>query len=68
MRKVYCYKCDKDVVGEVKLEKTNHNIYGQNVVIDEKVFTCQICGTEYEIDDYDTFVHNINVVFSDLVK
>ncbi|HIU11402.1 MAG TPA: DUF4065 domain-containing protein [Candidatus Onthocola stercorigallinarum] len=66
MEKMYCYECDKDVFGEVKLKKTNHNIHGQNVVIDERVFTCPICGTEYDFDDYDTFVHDINIAYLNL--
>ena len=66
MEKMYCYECDKDVMVEVKLEKTSHNIHGQNVVIDERVFTCPICGTEYDYDDYDTFVHDINIAYLNL--
>ena len=53
MEKMYCFECDKDVMVEVRVEKTNHNIHGQNVVIDERVFTCPICETEYDFDDYD---------------
>lgn len=66
MEKMYCFECDKDVMGEVRVEKTNHNIHGQNVVIDERVFTCPICGTEYDFDDYDVFVHDINVAYLNL--
>lgn len=63
MEKMYCFECDKDVTGEVRVEKINHNIHGQNVVIDERVFTCPICGTEYDFDSYDVFVHDINVAY-----
>ncbi|MFR5856836.1 MAG: type II toxin-antitoxin system antitoxin SocA domain-containing protein [Bacilli bacterium] len=63
MEKMYCFECDKDVIGEVRVEKINHNIHGQNVVIDERVFTCPICGTEYDFDSYDVFVHDINVAY-----
>lgn len=63
MEKMYCFECDKDVIGEVKIEKTNHNIHGQNVLLDERVFTCPICGTEYDFDSYDAFVHDINVAY-----
>ena len=63
MEKMYCYKCDKDVIGELREEKTNHNIHGQNVVIDERIFTCSICGAEYDFDDYDIFVHKINIAY-----
>lgn len=63
MEKMYCFECDKDVIGEVRVEKINYNIHGQNVVIDERVFTCPICGTEYDFDSYDVFVHDINVAY-----
>ena len=66
MEKMYCFECDKDVIGEVRVEKINHNIHGQNVVIDERVFTCPICGTEYDFDSYDVFVHDINVAYLNL--
>lgn len=66
MEKMYCFECDKDVTGEVRVEKINHNIHGQNVVIDERVFTCPICGTEYDFDSYDVFVHDINVAYLNL--
>lgn len=63
MEKMYCFECNKDVMGEVRVEKTNHNIHGQNVIIDERVFTCSKCGTEYDFDNYDVFVNNINAAY-----
>ena len=63
MEKMYCFECDKDVMGEVNLKKTKYTIRGREVVVDDLVFTCPTCGTEYDFDDYDTFVHKINIAY-----
>ena len=59
MEKMYCFECDKDVMGEVKLKKTKYTIHGREVVVDDLVFTCSICGTEYDFDELDEGLYRI---------
>ena len=59
MEKMYCFECDKEVMGEVKLKKTKYTIHGREVVVDDLVFTCPICGTEYDFDELDEGLYRI---------
>lgn len=59
MEKMYCFECDKDVMGEVKLKKTKYTIHGRGVIVDDLVFTCPICGTEYDFDELDEGLYRI---------
>ena len=59
MEKMYCFECDKDVMGEVNLKKTKYTIHGREVVVDDLVFTCPTCGTEYDFDELDEGLYRI---------
>ncbi len=53
MEKMYCFYCDKEVAGNVRVEKTKYTIKGKDVYVDDYVFTCPYCKTEYDFESLD---------------
>ena len=59
MEKMYCFTCDKEVYGNVRVEKTKYNVHGRDVYVDEHVFTCPNCKTEYNFDSVDEGLYKV---------
>ena len=53
MEKMYCFYCDKEVAGNVRVEKTKYTIKGKDVYVDDYVFACPYCKTEYDFESLD---------------
>ena len=53
MEKMYCFYCDKEVTGNIRVEKTKYTIQGKGVYVDNYVFTCSYCKTEYDFEFLD---------------
>ena len=59
MEKMYCFTCDKEVYGNVRVEKTKYNVHGRDVYVDDHVFTCPNCKTEYNFDSVDEGLYKV---------
>lgn len=56
---MYCFTCDKEVYGNVRVEKTKYNVHGRDVYVDDHVFTCPNCKTEYNFDSVDEGLYKV---------
>lgn len=66
MEKMYCFECNKEVYGKIKKEKTTYIIHGRNVVLDDLVFICSNCGTEYNYEDIDEHLQKGYIAYLNL--
>ena len=56
---MYCFYCDKEVVGNLRVENTKYTIQGKDVYVDDHVFTCPNCKTEYNFDSVDEGLYKV---------
>ena len=59
MKKMYCYKCDKDVDVISKKEKREYTIHNVSFDVNETVYYCSTCGLELINDTLDNDLKNI---------
>lgn len=59
MEKMYCFTCDKEVSGDVKSKKTKYTVHGSDVFVEDHIFTCPFCQTEYDFDSLDDGLYKV---------